>query len=80
MLGAVERGRHHRRNQSAAASAALDRFMGLKRRLSRCRVATAMSAHWRCRWAKKRMLTAACEDSLRALQEALAKRGFSATR
>jgi hypothetical protein len=29
---------------------------------------------------KKRTLTAACEDSVRALQEALEKRGFTATR
>jgi hypothetical protein len=29
---------------------------------------------------EKRMLTAACEDSLRALRDALAKRGFTATR
>jgi hypothetical protein len=29
---------------------------------------------------QKRMRTAACEDSLRELQDALAKRGFSATR
>ena len=29
---------------------------------------------------QKRMLTATCEDSLRALQDALGKRGFSATR
>jgi len=29
---------------------------------------------------QKRMLAAACEDSLRALQDALSKRGFSATR
>ena len=29
---------------------------------------------------QKRTLTAACEDSLRALEDALAKRGFTATR
>ena len=29
---------------------------------------------------QKRMLTAACEESLRALQEALATRGFAGTR
>jgi hypothetical protein len=29
---------------------------------------------------KKRMLTATCDDTLRALQDALGKRGFAATR
>ena len=64
----------------AAATAALNRFMeldgqviALSRRNTNVR-SLALSL------GQKRMLTAACEDSLRALQEALAKRGFSATR
>jgi hypothetical protein len=58
----------------------LDRFIGvntqivaLSRRNSNVR-SLAMSL------GEKRMLTAACEDSLRALRDALAKRGFTATR
>ena len=68
------------RPQLSAATAALDRFIGvntqivaLSRRNSNVR-SLAMSL------GEKRMLTAACEDSLRALRDALAKRGFTATR
>ena len=63
-----------------AASAAFDRFMKinaeiliLSRRNSNVR-ALALSL------GKKRVLVAACEESLRALQDALSKRGFAGTR
>jgi hypothetical protein len=68
------------RPQLAAATAAFDQFMGfntqiigLSRRNSNVR-SLALSL------GEKRTLTAACEDSLRALQDALGKRGFTATR
>jgi hypothetical protein len=64
----------------AAASTALDRFVelngqviALSRRNTNVR-SLALSL------GQKRMLTAGCEDSLRALRDALSKRGFSATR
>jgi negative regulator of replication initiation len=64
----------------AAAAAALDRFMtvnaelvALSRRNTNVRsLALALG--------QKRMLTAACEESAQALQDALATRGFTATR
>ena len=66
--------------QLAAAATALNRFMdcntqivALSRRNSNVR-SLALSL------GDKRMLSAACEDSIRALQNALAKRGYSATR
>ena len=68
------------RPRLAAATAALDRFMGLNaeiiglsRRNTNVR-SLALSLD------QKRKLTAACEDSLRALRDALAKRGFTGTR
>jgi hypothetical protein len=68
------------RTQLAAAGAALDRFVArnaeviaLSRQNTNVR-SLALSL------GQKRMLTATCEDSLRALQDALGKRGFSATR
>jgi hypothetical protein len=66
--------------QLDASKAALDRFVdlngqivALSRRNSNVR-SLALSL------GQKRMLTATCEDSLRALQDALAKRGFTGTR
>lgn len=68
------------RPQLAAATDALDRFRDLNaqiiilsRRNSNVRSLALSLGH-------KRTLTAACEDSLRALQNALAKRGFTGTR
>jgi hypothetical protein len=68
------------RPQLAGASAALDRFMSvnaeiivLSRRNSNVR-SLALSL------GQKRMLTAQCDQTLRALQDSLAKRGFSGTR
>lgn len=64
----------------AAAAAALERFValntqiiGLSRRNSNVR-SLALSL------GRKRMVTAACEDDLQALKQALDKHGFSATR
>ena len=68
------------RPRLAAAATALDRFMalnaeiiGLSRRNTNVR-SLALSLD------QKRTLTAACEGSLRELQNALAKRGFTGTR
>jgi hypothetical protein len=68
------------RPRLALATAALDRFtelnaqvVALSRRNSNVR-SLALSL------GQKRTLTAACEDTLRALQDALAKRGFPGTR
>jgi len=68
------------RPQLAAATAALDRFndlnvqlIALSRRNSNVR-SLALSL------GEKRKLTAQCEESLHALQDALRKRGFSGTR
>jgi len=68
------------RPKLAAATAVFDHFtalnaqiIGLSRRNSNVR-SLALSL------GEKRTLTAACEDSLGALQDALAKRGFTATR
>ena len=68
------------RPKLAAAAAALDRFMAvnaqiivLSRRNTNVR-SLALSLD------QKGKLTGACEDSLRALREALAKRGFTGTR
>jgi uncharacterized protein YukE len=68
------------RTRLAAGAAALDRFMSLNaeivdlsRRNTNVR-SMALSLN------QKRMVTAACGDSLRALAEALASRGFAGTR
>ena len=68
------------RSQLAASIDALDRFtqqntelLALSRRNSNVR-SLALSL------GRKRTLTAACDDTLRALQDALSKRGFNATR
>jgi hypothetical protein len=68
------------RARLAAASASLDKFMelnaqiiALSRRNTNVR-SLALSLD------QKRTLTASCEDSLRALRDALAKRGYTGTR
>jgi hypothetical protein len=63
-----------------AATAALDRFMGLNAQIIALSRRNTNVRSLALSLGQKRMLTAACEDSLRALQDALAKRGFSATR
>jgi len=68
------------RPQLAAASASLDRFIDLNAQLIALSRRNTNVRSLALSLGQKRMLTAACEDSLLALQAALAKRGFSATR
>jgi hypothetical protein len=68
------------RPQLAAATAALDRFTGLNTQIIALSRRNTNVRSLALSLGQKRMLTAACEDSLRALQGALAKRGFTATR
>ena len=68
------------RRQLAAASASLDRFLDLNAQLIALSRRNTNVRSLALSLGQKRMRTAACEDSLRALQDALAKRGFSATR
>jgi len=68
------------RTQLAAASASLDRFMELNAQLIALSRRNTNVRSLALSLGQKRMLTAACDDSLRALQDALSKRGFSATR
>jgi hypothetical protein len=68
------------RAQLAAASTALDQFVDLNRQLIALSRRNTNVRSLALSLGHKRMLTATCEDSLRALQDALGKRGFSATR
>jgi hypothetical protein len=68
------------RPQLAAATAVLERFAGLNSQIIALSRRNTNVRSLALSLGKKRMLTAACEDSLRALQDALAKRGFPATR
>ena len=68
------------RTQLAAASAALDRFLDLNAQLIALSRRNTNVRSLALSLGQKRARTAACEDSLRALQDALSKRGFSATR
>ena len=68
------------RTQLADAAASLDRFIGLNAQLIALSRRNTNVRSLALSLGQKRMLTAACEDSLRALQDALSKRGFSATR
>src|SRR5262245_11664034 len=68
------------RTQLAAASASLDRFLDFNMQLIALSRRNTNVRSLALSLGQKRMRTAACEDSLRALQDALAKRGFSATR
>jgi hypothetical protein len=64
----------------AAASSALDRFVDFNTQLIALSRRNTNVRSLALSLGQKRMLTATCEDSLRALQDALSKRGFSATR
>ena len=68
------------RPQLVAATAALDRFMGLNAQIMALSRRNTNVRSLALSLGQKRMLIATCEESLRALQDALAKRGFSATR
>jgi hypothetical protein len=68
------------RTQLSDAAASLDRFIGLNAQLIALSRRNTNVRSLALSLGQKRMRTAACEDSLRALQDALAKRGFSATR
>ena len=68
------------RPQLAAATAALDRFMGLNTQIIELSRRNTNVRSLALALGQKRTLTAACEDRLHALQDALAKREFTATR
>jgi hypothetical protein len=63
-----------------AAQASLDSFLGLNREILELSRRNSNVRSLSLTLGEKRRLTAECEDSLRALNEALAKRGFVATR
>ena len=67
-------------SQLRAAQASLDRFLDLNRELLALSRRNSNVRSLSLTLGEKRRLTAQCEDSLRALDEALAKRGFAATR
>lgn len=64
----------------AAATAALDRFMSLNAQIIALSRRNTNVRSLALALGQKRTLTAACEDRLHALQDALAKREFTATR
>jgi len=64
----------------AAATAALDRFIGLNAQIMALSRRNTNVRSLALTLGQKRTLTAACEDRLQALQDALAKREFKATR
>jgi hypothetical protein len=68
------------RPQLTAATAALDRFIGLNAQIVALSRRNTNVRSLALSLGKKRTLTAACEDSLGALQASLAKRGFAGTR
>jgi hypothetical protein len=68
------------RTRLAAASSALDRFVDFNRQLIALSRRNTNVRSLALSLGQKRMLTAACEESLRGLQDALSKRGLSATR
>jgi hypothetical protein len=68
------------KKQIAEASAALDGFMSLNAQIIDLSRRNTNVRSLALSLGQKRTLTAACEDSLRALQDALAKREFTATR
>ena len=64
----------------SAANAALDRFTGLNAEIIALSHRNTNVRSLALSLGKKRTLTSACEDSLRALQDALTKREFKSTR
>jgi hypothetical protein len=66
--------------QMGAAQASLDNFLGVNREILALSRRNSNVRSLSLTLGEKRRLTAQCEDSLRALNEALAKRGFVATR
>jgi hypothetical protein len=64
----------------AAAVAALDRFVGLNAQIVSLSRRNSNVRSLALSLGQKRNLAAACDDSLRALQDALSKRGFTGTR
>ncbi len=68
------------RPQLATATTTLDRFMALNAQIIALSRRNTNVRSLALSLGQKRTLTAACEDSLRALQDALAKRGFTSTR
>lgn len=68
------------RPKIAAANAALERFAGLNAQIIALSHRNTNVRSLALSLGKKRTLTSACEDSLRALQDALAKREFKSTR
>jgi hypothetical protein len=68
------------RAQLTAAIAALDRFMGLNAQIVELSRRNTNVRSLALALGQKRTLTAGCEDRLLALQDALAKREFTATR
>jgi hypothetical protein len=68
------------RPRLATATAALDRFMKLNAEIVSLSRRNTNVRSLALSLGQKRMLTAACDEPLQALQAALAKRGFSATR
>ena len=68
------------RLQLATAKAALDRFMDLNAQITALSRRNTNVRSLALTLNQKGRLTGACEDSLRALREALAQRGFSGTR
>ncbi len=68
------------RQELAAATATLDRFIGLNTQIIALSQRNTNVRSLALSLDQKRTLTAACENSLHALRDALAKRGFSGTR
>jgi hypothetical protein len=68
------------RTQLTMATAALDRFAGLNTQIVALSHRNTNVRSLALTLGQKRALTAACEEILRALQDALGKRGFAATR
>ena len=68
------------RPRLAEATSALDRFMTLNAELVMLSRRNSNVRSLALSLGQKRMLTAACEESLQALQDALAKRGLGGTR